>query len=615
MPPSQFSIKDPKAVARGKQSGIARRIKAQQNDKTPMKREGSLARSAPATPMKVDSLPAVANGTFAVVNSATGKKICYETAHIPAGELQGHKRKMIKADEFLMEATRARKRLKEDVFNSALSQAELSVLDLSANSTLFPEIVNRDTDLRKRPLREHERRTNDGRFTKGDKLTSGETGENTTLQAVTAIPTSIEISEQLREKSKWFKDIEKAATKQADAYESAAKEVTNSMTNDDKNRDESRAVIPTSGLETALNEDIPRLRNFSRDEWRSRQNALLSHVHALAENYRQELSGLATYANKAIKTLDKTSTSAATLLWHLSQHEVPDLDLDAWAITEASEDSHRCECAVCQGREAAEDSSPIGLLRKESEKSRQEAIEAREALLKEPQWETATAPVPTEEESTSTKVKLLQEKWDRWFLEREQAIERDHGAFLRSMGEKKAHIEWEMDARRDELELYEDEIEGIEDGTLQSVHPHHFTQLYEAMEECGKKVLEDQKICDANLDVEEFVELYSIPVEEREGWLVERWERDKNSPPEKTILREARKALQPPCRSVSLEWKTPQAIQMFYEELPAGNIKAMDHCLPLLGNEGLSAPFDFRTNEVWSRGSRGRDGEMVLDRC
>lgn len=600
MPPSQFAYKDPKAVARGKQSGKARRIKSQPNNEATVKRENSAALSASATAMEVDPLPTVANGAFTIIHSATGKKICYETSHIPPEELQGLKRKIINADEFLLEATRARKRLKEDVFNSALSQTELSALDLEANAKLFPEIVNRDTDLRKRPLREHERATNDGKFIKRDKLASGEAGERTTLQAITAIPTRPEIAEQLRDKSKWFKDIEKAAAKQAGAYEAAAKEVTNSMTNDDKNRDESRAVIPTSGLETVLNEEIPRLRNFSRDEWRSRQNALLSHVHGLAENYRQELAGLALYVNKAIKTLDKTSTSCAALLWHLSQHKVPDIDLDAWSITEASEDSHRCECTVCQGLVAAEESSPIGLLRKESEKNRQEAVEARAALLKETEWETATISIPAQEEPNNEKIKFLQEKWNQWFLGREQEIEEDHGAFLRGMGEQKARIDWEMDARLDELESYEDELEGLEDEKLRSVDSHYFTDLYEAIERCGSKVSEDQKIRDANLDVEEFVELYSIPVEEREDWLVERWERDKNSPPEKAILREARKALQPPSRSGSVEWKPPEEFQMLYEELQVADIREMDRCHPLFENKGFSVPFDFRTNEIWS---------------
>lgn len=117
-----------------------------------MKRESSAALSTPPTPMKVDPLPTVANGAFTIVNSATDKRVCYETSHIPVEELNGLKRKIINADEFLIEATRARKKLREDVFNSALSQVELNALDLGANAKLFPEIVNRDTDLRKRPL-------------------------------------------------------------------------------------------------------------------------------------------------------------------------------------------------------------------------------------------------------------------------------------------------------------------------------------------------------------------------------------------------------------------------------------------------------------------------------
>lgn len=608
MPRSQFVPKDPKAVSRGEKSAKARKVKPQGSEETPMKKETQGSLPTVSAPVEVDPLPVVANGAFAIVDSTSGKKICYETSHIPAEELKSLKRKLVNADEFLVEATQARKRLKQGVFNSALSEVELTALDLEANAKLFPEISNRDTDLRKRPLREHERATKDGRFIKPDKLMSGETANTTSLQAMTTIRTRREISDQLRDKAKWFRDIEKAATKQAEAYEAAATEVTNSITDDDKDKDESLIFIPTSGLEAVLNEEIPRLRTFSRDEWRSRQNALLSHVHALAENYRQELAGLALYVNKAIKTLDRSNTSAATLLWHLSQHKVPNLDLDAWTITEASEDSHRCECAVCQGRAAAEEFGPIGLLRKESEKTKEETIEARTALLKETEWETAITAENTEhaEETTiSTQVNLLEEKWNRWFSERAQTIENDHLAFLKSMGEKKAHIEWEMDAKKDELELYENELERIEDEPLRPCDPNQITQLYEAINQCRSEITEDKKIRDAGLDIDEFVELYAIPIEKREGWLAERCERNRDTPRESVMLREARKSLQLPSKSSSVEWKLPEELQVLYEELPVSNIQKMDHYYPLFENKRFSIPFDFRSNEIWGESISG----------
>ncbi|KAK2766820.1 hypothetical protein FQN54_006134 [Arachnomyces sp. PD_36] len=582
MPPSQLAPKDPRAVFRGKMSALARSIKVEKDGGTPVKKE---PQSPPCPPIKVGAFPEITNGAFATVNNTTGMKKFYQSSHIPAGELQGMKRKLISADEFLLEATKARKKLKEDVFNSVLSKEEISALDLDANFKLFPELVNRDHDLRKRPLKEVERASTDGRFIKRDKLMSGETTNLTSLQAITSIPSRSEIAEQLTDKSKWFRDIEKAAAKQAEAYEGAAKEVTNSMTNDDKNRDESRPVIPTSGLEVFLSEDIPRLRQFTREEWRSRQNALLSHVHAIAENYRQELSSFAIYVNKSLKTLDKTSTSAATLLWHLSQHEVKETDLQAWSITEASEDSHRCECDVCKGRADAEEFSPIGLLRKDFERNKQEAAEAKAYLSTKPEWGDAIAAQPTEEGTACDKVEVLQAKYENWFSERTRTIESNHVTSLKDMAEKRSQIEWEMDARLYELESYETEIKRIENTPFRNHSLHHTSRLLEAIEQCRREISEDQKIRDADLDVEEFVEIYSIPAEKREDWLLERCRRDKASLGEKmkVILGEVRKELQSPMKSHSVDRKPPEEFKMLSS--------------PLLESKGFSPSLGLRSTE------------------
>ena len=41
--------------------------------------------------------------------------------------------------------------------------------------------------------------------------------------------------------------------------------------------------IPTTGIEAVLSEEIPKTTVFTRDEWGSREDVLLSHAHAIAE--------------------------------------------------------------------------------------------------------------------------------------------------------------------------------------------------------------------------------------------------------------------------------------------------------------------------------------------
>src|SRR5436190_12483578 len=83
------------------------------------------------------------------------------------------KQKIMTGDRFILEAMQARKRLRDEVFNTALSTEELQALDLKANAHLFPELVNRDTDLRQRPMKEYERGQGSGRFVKKQKLDYG----------------------------------------------------------------------------------------------------------------------------------------------------------------------------------------------------------------------------------------------------------------------------------------------------------------------------------------------------------------------------------------------------------------------------------------------------------
>ena len=49
--------------------------------------------------------------------------------------------------------SKAKARIEESIFNSEFNAKELHLLDLKANSALFPELVNRDTAVRQRPLR------------------------------------------------------------------------------------------------------------------------------------------------------------------------------------------------------------------------------------------------------------------------------------------------------------------------------------------------------------------------------------------------------------------------------------------------------------------------------
>src|SRR5438034_11771659 len=88
------------------------------------------------------------------------------------------KQKIMTGDRFILEAMQARKRLRDEVFNTALSTEELQALDLKANAHLFPELVNRDTDLRQRPMKEYERGQRSGRFVKKQKLEPGKVATN-----------------------------------------------------------------------------------------------------------------------------------------------------------------------------------------------------------------------------------------------------------------------------------------------------------------------------------------------------------------------------------------------------------------------------------------------------
>jgi hypothetical protein len=296
----KFTIKDPAAVSRGRKSGDARRAKAEAAKGTPTPGEDQ-----ESTELRIQPV-SQAGEKLILVNNETGEAITLEKN---ATAVASQKRKLLTADEFIQDAIQARKRLKEDVLDATLSKLDREALDLRANAKLFPELVNRDLELRQRPY-------------------STKFGKAQASQATKA--------NELWERARWFKDIEKAAQ---DA-EAAAEDGSESTTD----------ATPQSGLEAWLGEDMPKHRQFSREEWRQRQNALLGHVHDVAENYRQELTLLGIWVNKALRVYERFHRIAATLLWHLSQKEMPSaIDLESWILSQAT-DSHRCRCELCDTR-------------------------------------------------------------------------------------------------------------------------------------------------------------------------------------------------------------------------------------------------------------------------
>ena len=121
---------------------------------------------------------------------------------------------MLTGDKFILEATQLRKRLREDVFSSTLSTEELQAVDLKANAHLFPELVNRDADLRQRRMKEYEREQNSGRFAKRQKLDDGRSGYTPLASVLNPdAPSPKEVVDALRAEAKWFQDFYDAAKK------------------------------------------------------------------------------------------------------------------------------------------------------------------------------------------------------------------------------------------------------------------------------------------------------------------------------------------------------------------------------------------------------------------
>lgn len=129
--------------------------------------------------------------------------------------------KIFSMNDFFGWKTQAKENIKGSIFNSDFTAKELRLLDLKANSDLYPELVNRDTDVRKRQKRTFDRNEKNGRFAKRQKTNTGETS------AGTADPDDNFVSNEdmfvsINEKAKIFQGITAAAEKQATIYSDAA---------------------------------------------------------------------------------------------------------------------------------------------------------------------------------------------------------------------------------------------------------------------------------------------------------------------------------------------------------------------------------------------------------
>ena len=285
------------------------------------------------------------------------------------------------------------------------------------------------------------------------------------------IPSPKALVDSLKAKAKWFQDFEEAAKKQASAYEKAWMEVEKSMADDYRAEiNKNNIPIPTTGIEVVLGEDISKARLFSRDEWRSRETALLSHIHAIAERYRQELSSMAICMNRSLNELEKVNTTAAILLYRLGTHEVTSTGLDAWVLSRINPEMHCCQSMTCVSQSEStfnnvgEPARVIDILRRERKETESTISQARNNLrqnisqLRENdpghrqyvEWEIKKlAPSPdlsmvaqSMPRHVVEKETELLKKWELWFEERTRSVIAKHEAHQKEVREKRSRLEW-----------------------------------------------------------------------------------------------------------------------------------------------------------------------------
>lgn len=85
-------------------------------------------------------------------------------------------------------------------------------------------------------------------------------------------------------------------------------------------------------MEDVLNEDIPKAKTFTKDEWTIREKSLHSHVRALAEHYRQDLSVLVIGAERAVKKVQEKNETAAVLLYNLKKFKISPDTAQRWIL-------------------------------------------------------------------------------------------------------------------------------------------------------------------------------------------------------------------------------------------------------------------------------------------
>lgn len=78
------------------------------------------------------------------------------------------------------------------------------------------------------------------------------------------------------------------------------------------------------------------------------ERTMLRTVQLSEKFFRQDLSGISIYINRAAKELQEQNENSATLLYLLSQNHIDMRSLEAWAITKTAPSMHLCQCSSCQ---------------------------------------------------------------------------------------------------------------------------------------------------------------------------------------------------------------------------------------------------------------------------
>ncbi|KAM5466044.1 hypothetical protein MauCBS54593_006294 [Microsporum audouinii] len=425
---SKFVPKDPSAVSRGKRSAEVRREKRGENS------------------IDIEDIPSVKGGKVVLINNTTGENITLQNVDPSEVESQSN---LITLDDFMSKNIMSRLKLDTRVFNSELDSAELAALDLKANSIFFPELVNRNADLRQRPITSRERDHEDGKFTKRkinlqEDINDAKRLKLGSIEGKTVKPISEESRtdalERLRSKARWFRDFEIAAKQQACKYEEAAMEIENNSSPRILEEVNLLSTYIPMGIEGFLVAGFPKSGNkLSKEEWKNREVALISHVHAIAERYRQELSFLAINANKAITLLKECNTITATLLSASKGHYLPNIDIASW-VYQKTNNCHYCKCDICKSGSKSQDlKAPEQILHdliKENEgitaaittaKGALDTLTLRESVknpkLKEPrnaQWQTEQIMVkPIDTKATEATAKAMEAMVNQFLRERE----------------------------------------------------------------------------------------------------------------------------------------------------------------------------------------------------